>query len=162
MIRGFFNVYMPLLVCVSIRLMIEEYRANWIYHSVMALGRNVFDPNSFLDTEIRLDPRHNEKSFPTMVTQLTRSILFTGKTSTYTLACTFYGEKFFSPSHSHITSTPARAFFGGESFIYLHIVVLFHCHGLALLPKKYHLLSQTFNIERWSFEAEYFLLLDSW
>ena len=60
-------------------------------------------------------------------------------------------------------STHCRpALFWGESFIYLHIVVLFHCHGLALLPKKYHLLSQIFNIERWSFEAEYFLLLDSW
>ena len=120
MIRGFFNVYMPLLVCVSIWLVIEEYRANWIYHSVMAHGRNVFDPNSFLDTEIRLGPRHNEKSFPTMVTQPTRSILFTGKTSTYTLACTFYWEKFFIPSHSHITGTPPRTFFGGKFHLPSH------------------------------------------
>ena len=87
----------------------------------MALGRNVFDPNSFLDTKIRLGPRHNEKSFPTMVTQITRSILFTGKTSTYTLACTFYREKFFLPSHiSHITSTPARTFLGGKFHLPSH------------------------------------------
>ena len=86
----------------------------------MAHGRNVFDPNSFLDTEIRLGPRHNEKSFPTMVTQLTRSILFTGKTSTYTLACTFYWEKFFIPSDSHITGTPPRTFLGGKFHLPSH------------------------------------------
>ena len=162
MIRGFFNVYMPLLVCVSIWLVIEEYRANWIYHSVMALGRNVFDPNSFLDTEIRLGPRHNEKSFPTMVTQITRSILFTGKTSTYTLACTFYREKFFLPSHiSHITSTPAHTFLGGKFHLPSHSRT-FSLPRTCSPAKEISLAESNFQYWTWSFEAEYFLLLDSW
>ena len=109
MIHGFFNVYTSLLVCVSIRLVIEEYRANWIYPSDGAWKKCV-RPKFFSQYRNPTWPKTQWEKFSNHGDTDNPVHPFYGENFHLYLACTFYGEKFFLPSHSHITYTPARTF----------------------------------------------------
>ena len=147
MIRGFFNVYMPLLVCVSIRLVIEEYRANWIYPSDGSWKKCVrpkffsrYQNPTWPKTQWEKFSNHGDTDNPVHPFYVENFHLFAGLHF-------LRGKVPLTFTYKSYNMYPNPHFLRGGIFIYLHIVVLFHCHGLALLPKKYHLLSQTFNIE---------------